>query len=54
MVVKLDFIDSTHKCYTNVVEWQAIQGFLQIIIANDSGEMTKLIPLHRINFAQVE
>ena len=54
MTVKIEFADGTHKCYTNVVEHTADNGFFTIIIANNSSTLTKLWPATAIKHAQVE
>lgn len=54
MTVKIEFSDGTHKCYTNVVEYMTNNGFLMLVIANDSNTLTKLWPSTAIKHAQVE
>lgn len=54
MVVKIEFSDSTHKCYTNVVEHSTDNGFFVIVIANDAQELTKLWHASAIKHIQVE
>lgn len=54
MTVKIEFIDGGQKCYTNVAHYGTSDGFLTVHITADDVSMTKLIPVARIKFAQVE
>ena len=54
MTVKLELLDGSHKCYTNVVNYSTDNGYLTIVISNDTQDLTKLIPTAQLKHVQVE